>query len=352
MAYLEIRKLSKKYDRAADYVIKELDLSVEKGEFVTLLGRSGCGKTTLLRLLCGFEPHSEGEIILNGKVISSQSIWIPPEKRNIGMVFQDYALFPNMTAWENVAFSIRREQDCDERTDDMLRLMDIYDIKDKHPHQLSGGQQQRTAIARALIRQPDILLMDEPFSNLDLEIRETVRKEIQKILNRIEATVILVTHDQLEALSISHKIAILHEGRIQQIASPYEIYNNPANLFVAEFIGKANVFTGVVEDANRIFCDIGVVASQLKLPYEKGNPVKLIIRPEDVIISEEGNMKGVIVDYNYMGAYYGASISVSTRNDTGLLLHALLPGKTVIGLGYEIKFDIYIKSLQRVFQEA
>jgi iron(III) transport system ATP-binding protein len=248
MAKLEIRNLSKKYNNASDYIIKNLDLNVEKGEFLTLLGKSGCGKTTLLRLLCGFESHSEGEIILNEKVISNNSIWIPPEKRNIGMVFQDYALFPNMTAWGNVAFAVKKKKKCISKTNKMLKLMEIYDVKDKYPHQLSGGQQQRVAIARALIRKPDILLLDEPFSNLDLDIRETVREEIQRILRKINSTVILVTHDQKEALSISQRIAVLHDGKIQQIAAPYEIYNNPANIFVAEFVGKANIYNGIVED--------------------------------------------------------------------------------------------------------
>ena len=151
MTSLEIRNLSKKYNNAADYTLKNLSLSVEKGEFLTLLGKSGCGKTTLLRLLCGFESHSEGEIILNGQVISSDSSWMPPERRNIGMVFQDYALFPNMTAFGNVAFAVRKKKKCIEKTDKMLRLMGIYDVKNKYPHQLSGGQQQRVAIARALI---------------------------------------------------------------------------------------------------------------------------------------------------------------------------------------------------------
>jgi iron(III) transport system ATP-binding protein len=349
MARLEIRNLSKKYNNASDYIIKNLDLNVEKGELLTLLGKSGCGKTTLLRLLCGFESHSEGEIILNEKVISNDSIWIPPEKRNIGMVFQDYALFPNMTAWGNVAFAVKKKKKCISKTDKMLKLMEIYDVKDKYPHQLSGGQQQRVAIARALIRKPDILLLDEPFSNLDLDIRETVREEMQRILRKVNSTVILVTHDQKEALSISQRIAILHDGKIQQIATPYEIYNNPVNIFVAEFVGKANIYKGIVEDANTILCKFGTVLSKSNIPHRKGTPVKFMIRPENVIISNEGKMKGVITRYNYAGTHYDVVISVNNPNNLELQLSAILSGEAELRLNEEIRFDLYIKSCHNIF---
>lgn len=352
MASLEIRNLSKKYNNASEYIVKNLDLSVEKGEFLTLLGKSGCGKTTLLRLICGFESLSEGEIMLNGKVISNNRIWIPPEERNIGMVFQDYALFPNMTAWENVAFAVRKKKKSVSKTDKMLKLMEIYDVRDKYPHQLSGGQQQRVAIARAIIRKPDILLLDEPFSNLDLDIRETVRGEIQRILRKINSTVILVTHDQIEALSISQRIAILHEGKIQQIAAPYEIYNRPANIFVAEFVGKANIFEGIVSDANTILYKLGTVASRDNIPYRKGTHVKFMIRPENVVISGEGRSKGVIVHYNYSGTHYDVVISTKSMDNAELLLSAILPGDGEIRLNEEISFDLNIKSSHHIFADG
>lgn len=349
MSSLEIRNLSKKYNNASDYIIKDLNFNVEKGEFLTLLGNSGCGKTTLLRLICGFEPHSEGEILLNGKVISSSSIWVPPEKRNIGMVFQDYALFPNMTAWGNVAFAVRKKKKCISKTDKMLKLMEIFDVKDKYPHQLSGGQQQRVAIARALIRKPDILLLDEPFSNLDLGIREAVREEIQKILRKMDATVILVTHDQTEALSISQRVAILHDGKIQQIATPYEIYNRPANLFVAQFVGKTNVFEGLVEGVDTVLSSFGIVQVKDNMPYRMGTTIKFIIRPEDVVISKEGKTKGVITRYNYAGTHYDVVISVKGSNEAELQVLATLPGESEIRINDEIKFDLFIKSNHHIF---
>jgi len=351
MASLEIKNLSKKYDGAAEYIIKDLDLSVEKGEFLALLGKSGCGKTTLLRLICGFESHSEGEIILNGKVISSGNTWVPPEKRNIGMVFQDYALFPNMTAWGNVAFAVRKKKKRISKTDKMLKLMEIYDVKDKYPHQLSGGQQQRVAIARALIRKPDILLLDEPFSNLDLDIREAVREEIRRILRKVNSTVILVTHDQAEALSISQRIAVLHEGKIQQIASPYEIYNRPANIFVAEFVGKANVFEGIAGDADAILCKFGIVQSKDSIPYRKGTPVKFIIRPENVVIGNEGEMKGVIANYKYLGTHYDVMISVNGQNNAEQQIAAIIPGEGEVRINQEIRFNLYIESHHHVFED-
>jgi len=349
MVSLEIRKLSKKYPNASDYTIKGLDLSVEKGEFLTLLGKSGCGKTTLLRIISGFEAHDEGEILLNGNVISSGSIWVPPERRNISIVFQDYVLFPNMTAWANIAFAIKNEEEYVKRINEMLKLMEIYDIKDKYPHQLSGGQQQRVAIARALIRQPDILLLDEPFSNLDTEIRETVRQEIQQILRKIGTTVVLVTHDKVEALSISQRVAILQEGRIEQVATPYEIYNKPTNMFVAEFIGKTNFLDGIVESGSLIRCEFGVIQPKHQIPYAKGTPVKILVRPENIIINEEGKITGTIQDFNYVGTHYNVMISVDCSINKKLMLHGILPGRVKVRLNKEIRFDIYIQGKYHVF---
>lgn len=349
MAYVEIKNLSKKYDNASDFTIKNLNLTVEKGELITVLGKSGCGKTTLLRLISGFEVPSDGEIILNDNVISSKNIWLAPEKRNIGMVFQDYALFPNMTTWQNIAFGITKDADYKNKTNDMLKLIDLYESKDKYPHELSGGQQQRVAMGRALIRQPNILLLDEPFSNLDLELREVMRSEVLKLLKKTGTTAIFVTHDQVEALSISQRIAILNEGDIQQIAPPYDIYNKPANVFVSEFIGNSNLFTGKVQDLNSILWEDILISCKDVIPYKKGSKTKFIIREEDVRISKDGSLKGTIVSFSYMGMKYSAILSIKTPNNKTILLKVLLPGSINAELGKEIHLDLFIKSQYYIF---
>ncbi len=349
MSYVEIKNLSKKYDTAKDFTIKNLNLTIEKGELITILGKSGCGKTTLLRLLSGFEIPNEGEIVLNGKVISSKNIWVAPEKRNIGMIFQDYALFPNMTAFRNIAFAINKDTNYQNKTDAMLNLIGLYDCKHKYPHELSGGQQQRVAIGRALIRQPDILLLDEPFSNLDLELREVMQSEVLKLFKKTKTTAIFVTHDQIEALSISTRIAILNEGKIQQIATPYDIYNKPSNSFVSEFIGKSNLFTGKVQSSNTILWEGIPISCKDNIPYKKGTKLRFMIREEDVLINENGALKGTIASFTYLGKNYSATLSIKTPNYKPFLIKTLLPGSTHLEIGTEVNLDLVIKSKYHIF---
>ncbi|MGI5998945.1 MAG: ABC transporter ATP-binding protein [Lutispora sp.] len=349
MAYLEVRNLSKKYNTSSDYVLKRLNLSIEKGEFVTLLGKSGCGKTTLLRVICGFETHNKGEIWLKDRIISSPTIWIPPEKRNIGIVFQDYALFPNMTAWDNIAFALGKDKNKVSETDKIMKIMSLYDIRNHYPHQLSGGQQQRVALARALIRKPDVLLMDEPFSNLDLEIREMVRDETLKILKDIGATVVFVTHDQMEALSISDKIAILEEGKIQQIGSPFEIYNHPKNMFVAEFIGRVNMLEGTVVDSYALSTVLGSVVSKEAIPYKEGAKIKFMIRPEDIRLKKDGKFTGTVIKTNYQGSLYDALIAVYIPYHEPIYIRILAPGSMNIKPGDRLSFDMNVKSKHHMF---
>lgn len=349
MAYLEVRDLSKKYNTSSNYVLKRLNLCIEKGELVTLLGKSGCGKTTLLRILCGFETHNKGDILLKDKIISNKNIWVPPEKRNIGIVFQDYALFPNMTAWGNIAFALGKDKNKIPKTDEMLKIMDLYNIKNNYPHQLSGGEQQRVALARALIRRPDVLLMDEPFSNLDLEIREIVRDETLKILREIGATVIFVTHDQMEALSISDKIAILNNGKIQQFGTPYEIYNKPVNLFIAEFIGRVNVLKGIVLDSYTLFTGLGNIVSKEVITYDKDTKVKFIIRPEDIVLRDNGSFIGTIIKFNYQGPIYDTLVEADVFYSEPIYIRIIVPGSMSIKAGDRLSFDISVKSKHHIF---
>ncbi len=247
MSFLELRNLDKAFGPVR--VVKDFDLTVEQGEFISLLGPSGCGKTTVLRMVAGFETPSAGEIVIDG----SDVVRLRPNQRNIGMVFQAYALFPNLTVAENVAFGLKVKglprSERDARVDEMLRLIGLEGFGARYPFQLSGGQQQRVALARALAIQPKVLLLDEPLSALDAQIRVSLREEIRAIQRRLGITTIFVTHDQEEALSISDRVVVMNGGIAEQVGQPFEIYNRPATRFVAEFVGTLNLIEAEVLDA-------------------------------------------------------------------------------------------------------
>ena len=246
MSELRLAGLEKRY--GATVAVAGIDLEVREGEFMTLLGPSGCGKTTTLGLIAGFFPPSAGEIYLKGKPVAG----LPPFKRDIGVVFQDYALFPHMTAGENVAFGLKmrnmEKSECDQRVREALDLVQLGGLAERRPLELSGGQRQRVALARALVIRPGVLLLDEPLSNLDLKLREEMRVEIAGLQRRLGITTVFVTHDQGEALVMSDRIAVMNAGRIEQVGAPADIYERPATRFVAEFIGRMNFFT----EANRL----------------------------------------------------------------------------------------------------
>ena len=271
---LQINHLTKRYGEAV--AVEDITLTVKAGEFLTMLGPSGGGKTTALRLLAGFERPTAGRIQIGGHVVADDHRFIPPEKRKVGMVFQDYALFPHVNAAKNIAFGLHgRPKDKARRVKRMLSLVGLSEFADRMPHELSGGQQQRVALARALAPNPDILLLDEPFSNLDTALRSQVRKDVRRILLETKTTAIFVTHDQHEALSLSDKIAVIFQGRLIQAARPHVIYNRPINSQVARFIGEANFLPG---EARGLLAEspLGLV----KLFHPKSGPVQLMIRPE------------------------------------------------------------------------
>lgn len=238
--YLELKNITKTYGNV--FAVNNFSLSVDEGELVSLLGPSGCGKTTLLRSIAGFETVDSGEIVVDGKLIND----VPPEKRDVAIVFQSYALFPHMTVFENVAFSLMikgvPKEEQEKVVLPLLEMLKISNLKNRYPRQLSGGQQQRVALARALAKSPKILLLDEPLSALDAKVREEIRVEIRRVQKELSMTTIYVTHDQAEALSISDRIVVMNAGTIQQIGTPVEIYREPKNLFVANFVGVANIF--------------------------------------------------------------------------------------------------------------
>jgi putative spermidine/putrescine transport system ATP-binding protein len=289
MAFLDLLDVRKNY--GPQTVVHKFDLDVERGEFISFLGPSGCGKTTTLRMVAGFEVPTAGAIRIDGKDITR----LRPNQRNVGMVFQSYALFPNMTVAENVAFGLkiarRPAGEIAARVDEMLRIIKLSHLGQRFPYQLSGGQQQRVALARALAIKPQVLLLDEPLSALDAKIRVSLREEIRSLQRALGITTIYVTHDQEEALSMSDRIVVMNEGRVEQIGTPFEIYNNPKTRFVASFVGTLNILKGKVVDpaAGRIAVDRQEVISSKPITHAKaGDACAAALRPEAASLHQSG----------------------------------------------------------------
>ena len=301
MAAVTIKNLTKSYDGVQ--VLKELNVRFQDGEFVTLLGPSGCGKTTILRLLAGFEQPSSGEIWIGDTLVSGGKTLLPPEKRNIGMVFQSYAVWPHMTVEENAAYPLRIRRmpkaETAERVEAMLRTVHLDQYAKRLPSQLSGGQQQRVALARALLAEPSLLLLDEPLSNLDAKLRESMRFEIKEIQKKTGITVVYVTHDQTEAMAMSDRIFLIHRGIVQQSGSPAEIYDTPNNQFVADFLGKVDFFKGKADNGRIVFPDMGGQS----VPYDgpRTGKVDVAVRPENIYFDPDGPLEGVLERQYYLG---------------------------------------------------
>ncbi len=285
--------------------VSDFDLTVKDGEFVSLLGPSGCGKTTSLRMIAGFERATEGEIYIGDHCVSShiKNTFVPPEKRDIGMVFQSYAVWPHMTVTENVAYPLKIQKVPKEeraaRVEEMLKLVHLDEYGSRYPHQLSGGQQQRVALARALVMRPGLLLLDEPLSNLDAKLRESMRFEISSIQKELGITVIYVTHDQSEAMTMSDRVVVMSRGVIQQIGTPYEIYRNPANKMVADFIGLVNFVEGEVQ-GDRVY----ISGTGVSFPNTSGvtGSATIAVRPENITMSRtSGTIEGTLVHRFYLG---------------------------------------------------
>ena len=302
---INIENVVKRFGK--DTIINGLSLNIKEGEFFTLLGPSGCGKTTLLRMIIGFNSIEGGEIKLDEKLINN----IPTNKRNMGMVFQNYAIFPHMSVKDNVAFGLKRKkmskQEIDEKVDEILKIVKIDHLKDRMPVKLSGGQQQRVALARAIVIHPEVLLMDEPLSNLDAKLRVEMRNAIKRIQQQIGITTVYVTHDQEEALAVSDRIAVMNGGVIQQIDTPKRIYQRPSNTFVATFIGQSNILDGQViknnsEEGIKIF-DAFFAMTNLSKNCTNMEDVKVSIRPEEFILSMDNKdgIKGVVKSNVFLG---------------------------------------------------
>ncbi|WP_257263390.1 ABC transporter ATP-binding protein [Endozoicomonas sp. ONNA2] len=308
MSALNINKLACAYDRstrknnaiADNLVLAGLNLAIEDGEIVGLLGPSGCGKSTLLKAIAGLIQPISGTIELHGKEVSSAARVTPPEQRGIGMIFQDYALFPHLTVFDNISFGLkgtfgRNKPQVRQRVQDMLRLVNLYGLHQRYPHELSGGQQQRVAIARALANEPSIVLLDEPFSNIDSQVRQPLVREIRDILKQQKVAGLLVTHSREEGFAFADTIAVMGQGRIMQQGTAFDIYHHPDNRFIADFMGAGNVLPATIEDEFHVSTPLGIVASMRALPMEKaGTTLELFIRPQMVAVAAVGKSEGAL----------------------------------------------------------
>lgn len=284
-------------------VSDNISFSLDRGEIGCLLGPSGCGKTTLLRVIGGFEDVDGGSVFIDGKLVSDKKTTFPPEKRSIGMVFQDYALFPHLTVSANICFGIRKSEaeKKDTRLGELLSLVGLEDVKHKYPHEISGGQQQRVALARALAPKPDLLLLDEPFSNLDALLRDRLTVEVRDILKELGTTALMVTHNQHEAFSVADKIGVLFDGKMQQWDSPHGIYHRPATLDVAQFVGEGTLVSGVVVGPDKVKSSLGILEGDLSLPCESDCEVDLLLRPEDILHVDKSALRAIIKHKSFRG---------------------------------------------------
>ena len=319
-------------------VLKEFNQVFEDKEFVTLLGPSGCGKTTMLRMLAGFEKPTSGTITIDDKVVSSDKTFVPPEKRDIGMVFQSYAVWPHMTVFDNIAYPLKIKKVpkdvIKEKVEAIMEVVHLSQYADRIPSQLSGGQQQRVALGRALVAEPNLLLLDEPLSNLDAKLRESMRFEIKAIQKKLGITVVYVTHDQVEAMTMSDKVIVINDGVIQQVGHPMDIYRKPANQFVAAFVGKIDFIKGVSENGK-----ITITGTDQVLDYDgelKGNVV-VAVRPESIHLSREsGKLHGVMDNKTFMGDVNDCYV----RLPNGKGIRVIAPPETYDE--YEIGEEIFI----------
>ena len=338
-AHLELDRIVQRY--GTHTVVAGVNFQVESGRIACLLGPSGCGKTTLLRCIAGFEPIAEGEVRIKGVSVTRPDFRMPPEKRRIGMVFQDYALFPHLTVDQNVGFGLGGTPASERatRVNELLSTVGLAGQGRKFPHELSGGQQQRVALARALAPRPELVLLDEPFSNLDVDLRERLSVEVREILKSEGMTAVLVTHDQHEAFAMADEIGVMFEGRIQQWDTPYNLYHRPVNRFVADFVGKGVFVPGTVRDASNVEIELGVLSSGVPPECSKGCAacgqgclVDVLLRPDDVIHDDRSPTRAEVLHK----AFRGADILYTLRLASGAEVLSLVPSHHNHAIGEKI----------------
>ncbi len=343
---IEISHVSKFFDDKV--ALDDINLNIRKGEFVTILGPSGCGKTTLLRLLAGFQTASEGVIKINGQEITHT----PPHKRPVNTVFQKYALFPHLNVYDNIAFGLKLKNTPKEvitrKVKNALKMVTMSDYEYRDVNSLSGGQQQRVAIARAIVNEPDVLLLDEPLAALDLKMRKDMQMELKEMHKRLGITFVYVTHDQEEALTLSDTIVVMSEGKIQQIGTPTDIYNEPVNSFVADFIGESNILNGIMIK-DRLVKFAGIEAECVDEGFGENNPVDVVIRPEDLYIfhvNESAQITGVVTSCIFKGVHYEMMVEANGCEFIVQDYHNFEVG-TEVGLLVK-PFDIHIMKKERI----
>jgi iron(III) transport system ATP-binding protein len=312
---IQCNDLSKNFGEVQ--AISGVNLSLREGQFLALLGPSGCGKTTTLRLLAGFEPADSGTIAIAGQTVNGPGVFVPPEKRSVGMVFQEYALFPHLSVADNIAFGLAKGADKKKRVNETLDLVGLPGIYQRMPYELSGGQQQRVALARALAPNPQLVLLDEPFSNLDASLRAQVRAEVRQILRQAQATAIFVTHDQEEAFSLADEVAVMFDGKVAQTDSPHNLYRRPINRRVATFLGNANFLPGQASNGS-VQCELG----QLPVHSGFGGRVEVMLRPEDIGLTAAADAPAQVLERQF----YGHDQLVKIRLNSGTELYSRLLG--------------------------
>lgn len=335
---LELQQVAVAY--SGHTVVKDISLSLAQGQIGCLVGPSGCGKTTLLRAIAGFETVAQGSISLQQQIVSSTKLQQAPELRHVGMVFQDFALFPHLTVADNIAFGLRGLSKTDKlvKVRRLLQLVGLPDLGQRYIHQLSGGQQQRVALARALAPEPKVLLLDEPFSSLDTELREGLAREIRQILQQLHITAVLVTHDQNEAFAMADMIGVMQHGRLQQWATPYELYHKPANRFVADFIGRGVLLPGTVLDTQQVATNLGVFQQRYSADVAAGDSVDVLIRPDDIVHDDNSGVTAQVVDKAFRGSHILYQLQLQTGEQVQCL--ALSHHNHAIGEQIGIRLDL------------
>jgi iron(III) transport system ATP-binding protein len=330
--------VSKKFSSKSIPALTEVSFELKEGEILGLLGPSGCGKTTLLRIIAGFTEPSSGRVELAGTIVNCPGCWIPPEKRNTGMVFQDYALFPHLTIADNIAFGLRRNLKNNlikKRVSEVLELVGLTGLEKRYPHELSGGQQQRIALARAIAPQPALILLDEPLSNLDVQVRQRLRSEIRSILKAAGTSAIFVTHDQEEALAISDRIGVMDRGKLEQIGTPEEIYLKPESRFVAEFVTQAN-FLPAQKKGDFWKTEIAELEISSAMVSEYGDRGDLMLRQEEIIIKPDAQATTIVRDRQFLGREYRYCLETAS----GKKLHARTTTIVPVEVGERVRLSV------------
>jgi iron(III) transport system ATP-binding protein len=323
---LQLHQVTRQYSRHVQPAVCEVSLALQPGDLLALLGPSGCGKTTLLRLIAGFEQPQNGTVEIAEQKVAGEGAWVPPERRGVGMVFQDYALFPHLTVRQNIEFGLADRPHSPSRVKDILAIVRLEGLEARYPHQLSGGQQQRVALARALAPDPALILLDEPLSNLDVQVRLRLRQELRTILKTAGASAVFVTHDQEEALSIADQVAVMCQGRLEQLGTPEQLYQQPASRFVAEFVTQANLIPA--QRQGKVWhTEIGDIP--IASPIEQPDRADLMIRQEDLVLTPDPNSSIIVGDRQFLGREYsyvlhlpsGRSMIARTPVNSCLAIH-------------------------------